>query len=52
MNRNLMLTTLQRIEAKLDILIAALADDDDAAEPVPMLDGFPAPRERDTDEPL
>lgn len=41
---------LDRIEAKLDILIAALADDD--VEPLEDLDGFEYPGARDTTQSL
>ena len=39
--------TLARIEAKLDVLIAALAADEEPAAPAFTLDGEPAGRERE-----
>jgi hypothetical protein len=41
---------LKRIEAKLDILIAALSDDEDG--PATSLDGTPAGAERDQTQSL
>lgn len=44
---------LDRIEAKLDALIAALAEDhDDAGDPLLDLDGIPVGGVRNQDEPL
>lgn len=46
-----LLATMQRIESKLDTLIAALASDDDD-EPQYSLDGDLIPGERDEGTPL
>lgn len=40
----------ERIEAKLDTLIAALAEDDQDDRPAVDLEGEPLPSERDPDE--
>jgi hypothetical protein len=42
----------ERIEAKLDTLISALAEDDQDERPAHDLEGNPLPAERDPDEPL
>jgi len=48
-----LLSALQRIDAKLDLLIAALADESDEVEDQPFtLDGQFAGSERDQNEPL
>lgn len=48
-----LIATMARIEQKLDILIAALAqEEDDAPLPTLTLDGDPMPRERDQSQPL
>jgi len=48
-----LLSVLQRIDAKLDLLIAALADESDEVEDQPFtLDGQFAGSERDQNEPL
>lgn len=44
-------TQMDRIEAKLDALIAALAEDEEQ-EPSTTLDGDEAGGERDTNQPL
>jgi hypothetical protein len=41
-----------RMEAKLDALLSALAEDDQGDVPAVDLDGAPLPRERSLDEPL
>ena len=43
---------LARIEAKLDVLIAALADDDEDSPPQLTLDGEPLFRDREEGAPL
>ena len=43
---------LDRIEAKLDRLLAALAEDDQDEEPGVDLQGDPLPKPRDLGEPL
>lgn len=47
-----LLSTMQRIESKLDTLIAALASDDDDDEPQYSLDGDLVPGERAEGMPL
>lgn len=46
-----LLAYLQRIETKLDVLIGALAAEEDDA-PATDLEGLPLGRARDTDQPL
>lgn len=46
------LEMLRRIERKLDVLIMALADEDDEGGPLMTLDGEPVMSERNQDDPL
>lgn len=48
-----LIAAMDRIERKLDILIAALAqEEDDTPLPTLTLDGEPVPGERDQSQPL